>query len=205
MSEYSNIILANGEFPRHEFAINILNNASTIICTDGSANNLINYGIKPDYIIGDLDSLHQHIKSNDENIIRVYDQNKNDLEKAIEYFLTNHSNKKLVILGATGQRDDQNLASLLLLDKYSKSLSISMITNYFKIVVNKGKNIYPSRPGQTISLLPLNMINKITTEGLEYDLLNHKLATNSLGVSNVALDDKFLIDSSENIFVFMEI
>lgn len=205
MSEYSNVILANGEFPRHEFAINILNNASTIICTDGSADNLINYGIKPDYIIGDLDSLHQHIKSYDENIIRVYDQNKNDLEKAIEYFLTNHSNKKLVILGATGQRDDQNLASLLLLDKYSKSLSISMITNYFKIVVNKGKNIYPSRPGQTISLLPLNMINKITTEGLEYDLLNHKLATDSLGVSNVALDDKFLIDSSENIFVFMEI
>ena len=54
-------------------------------------------------------------------------------------------------------------------------------------------------------LLPLKIINNITTEGLKFNLTKDKLTPDSLGISNIALENQFMINSSENIFVFVEI
>ena len=37
------ILLANGEFPKHNNPINLLNNSDCIICCDGAVNSLINF------------------------------------------------------------------------------------------------------------------------------------------------------------------
>jgi thiamine pyrophosphokinase len=182
MSIGDKVILADGEFPTNSYAIKVLQNAPIIICTDGSANNF-----------------------SSEVKVENLDQHNNDLEKAITFFLKKYPGENLTIIGASGLRDDQNLASLLILDKYSKYLSIVMLSNYFKIFINKGKNIYPCKPKQTISLLPLKIINNITTEGLKFNLTKDKLTPDSLGISNIALENQFMINSSENIFVFVEI
>jgi thiamine pyrophosphokinase len=56
--EYSEtVILANGSFPFHEIPVAFLRNASRIICCDGAAQSLIEYGIEPFAIVGDCDSL----------------------------------------------------------------------------------------------------------------------------------------------------
>ena len=57
-----NVILANGEFPTHTLPLKILNSAKNIICTDGSADKLIDINIKPNLVIGDLDSLKKRIR-----------------------------------------------------------------------------------------------------------------------------------------------
>ena len=113
--------------------------------------------------------------------------------------------EKLFILGATGLRDDHNFTNMLLLNKFSSELSISLVTNYYKIIVNKGKNIYPSQPNQQISILPLKKINQISTEGLKYELRETSLDSNSRGISNIALHSEFTIESSDNVFVFLEL
>ncbi len=51
------IILANGQYPTHPAALNKLHTAGTIICTDGSANKLLENGLAPNVIIGDMDSV----------------------------------------------------------------------------------------------------------------------------------------------------
>ena len=205
MSIGGKVILADGEFPTNNYAIKVLQNASTIICTDGSANKLSKINKIPDFIIGDFDSIQNKNNFSSEVKVENLDQHNNDLEKAITFFLKKYPGENLTIIGANGLRDDQNLASLLILDKYSKYLSIVMLSNYFKIFINKGKNIYPCKPKQTISLLPLKIINNITTEGLKFNLTKDKLTPDSLGISNIALENKFMINSSENIFVFVEI
>ena len=50
------IVLANGEFPKHQSALDFLNFDYNIICTDGSADKLEEHGIPPKIIIGDFDS-----------------------------------------------------------------------------------------------------------------------------------------------------
>ena len=205
MSIGDKVILANGEFPTNSYAIKVLQNAPIIICTDGSANQLSKINKIPDFVIGDFDSIENKNNFSIEVKVENSDQNNNDLEKAVEFFLKKYPGENLTIIGANGLRDDHNLANLLILDKFSKYLSIVMLSNYFKIFINKGKNIYSCKPNQTISLLPLKIINNITTEGLKYNLVKDKLTPNSLGISNIALENQFMINSSENIFVFVEI
>ena len=53
MSTGDKVILADGEFPTNSYAIKVLQNASVIICTDGSANKLSKINKIPDFIIGE--------------------------------------------------------------------------------------------------------------------------------------------------------
>ena len=204
MSQH-NVILANGEFPIHSYPLKLINNAKNIICTDGSVNKLIKIGIKANIIIGDMDSLDIGSAEIKKNMILDANQNNSDLEKALIYYLENFKKEKLFILGATGLRDDHNFTNMLLLNKFSSELSISLVTNYYKIIVNKGKNIYPSQPNQQISILPLKRINQISTEGLKYELREASLDSDSRGISNIALHSEFMIESSDNVFVFLEL
>ena len=204
MSQH-NVILANGEFPIHSYPLKLINNAKNIICTDGSVNKLIKIGIKANIIIGDMDSLDISSAEIKKNMIPDANQNNSDLEKALIYYLENFKKEKLFILGATGLRDDHNFTNMLLLNKFSSELSISLVTNYYKIIVNKGKNIYPSQPNQQISILPLKRINQISTEGLKYELREASLDSDSRGISNIALQSEFMIESSDNVFVFLEL
>ena len=147
MSIGDKVILANGEFPTKSYAIKVLQNASIIICTDGSANQLSKINKIPDFIIGDFDSIENKNNFSSEVKVENSDQNNNDLEKAVEFFLKKYPGENLTIIGANGLRDDHNLANLLILDKYSKYLSIVILSNYFKIFINKGKNIYSCNRG----------------------------------------------------------
>ena len=204
MSQH-NVILANGEFPIHSYPLKLINNAKNIICTDGSVNKLMKIGIKANIIIGDMDSLDISSAEIKKNMVTDINQNNSDLEKALIYYLEKFKKEKLFILGATGLRDDHNFTNMLLLNKFSSELSISLVTNYYKIIVNKGKNIYPSQPNQQISILPLKRINQISTEGLKYELRQASLDSDSRGISNIALHSEFMIESSDNVFVFLEL
>ena len=58
-----------------------------LIATDGAANGLIELGIIPHIIIGDLDSFDSTLLPENANsqIIQIVDQEKNDFEKALDY------------------------------------------------------------------------------------------------------------------------
>ena len=64
-------ILANGEFPNHSLPLQILHESKTIICTDGSANTLIDKGIYPSVIIGDMDSVQFDNKHFLANLLKI--------------------------------------------------------------------------------------------------------------------------------------
>ena len=58
------IILANGDFPSHHIPLKKLEEAQSIICLDGAISNLAKNKIKPNLIIGDLDSISAKYKKN---------------------------------------------------------------------------------------------------------------------------------------------
>ena len=57
------LIIANGDFPKHETAIKQIKKCKSIIACDGGANKLIENGYTPDIIIGDLDSISETNKT----------------------------------------------------------------------------------------------------------------------------------------------
>ena len=109
------VVLSNGAFPTGGEALRLLREADLRICCDGAAHRLLAAGWQADVIIGDLDSLASGSGGAFHGeIIRVNDQDSNDLTKAVRY-CHEKGLKKLTILGATGLREDHTLGNISLL------------------------------------------------------------------------------------------
>ena len=64
------VVLANGEFPKHDIPLHELDIAGSIICCDGAVEPLINYGKRPPAIVGEFDSIPQNGKEDLERITK---------------------------------------------------------------------------------------------------------------------------------------
>ena len=195
------IILANGQYPSHPAALNMLHTAGTIICTDGSANKLLENGLTPNVIIGDMDSTTVGQDSFKGLYVKISDQDNTDLDKALEWSKLN-SLSPLTVLGASQLREDHTIGNLILLANYSDELDINFVTDYFTITCHQGKRSFTSFKEQLVSILPVEDIQSITTEGLEFPLIDEPFPISSRGISNRATGHQFIITSSRKIWVF---
>lgn len=194
-------IVANGQFPNHPLPLQILYESKTIICTDGSANLLIDKGINPNVIIGDMDSLLIDNKAFSGQFIKDSNQENTDLEKAFEWCIKNNV-KTINVLGASQQREDHSITNLYLLSTYCDAINLTYVTDYFSITCHEGNRIFSSFKNQIVSILPVKHIQDISTENLKYNLSDEELPISSRGISNQSLNDNFTINSSGKIWVF---
>lgn len=51
------VILASGTFPRRAYPLYLLSHADRLVCCDGTLHSVIRHSLRPDVLIGDLDSL----------------------------------------------------------------------------------------------------------------------------------------------------
>lgn len=51
------VIIANGDYPTAEYALQVVAQSPLVVCCDGGADEFIARGYTPDIIIGDGDSL----------------------------------------------------------------------------------------------------------------------------------------------------
>jgi len=111
---FRTVIIANGAFPRHPVPLSFLCEASRIICCDGATKALLDYGLKPNFIVGDLDSLSLELKCRYSHCLQHdIDQDTNDLTKTVKFCTENQWNE-ITILGATGKREDHSLGNISL-------------------------------------------------------------------------------------------
>ena len=195
------IILANGQYPSHLSALNKLHTAGTIICTDGSANKLLENGLTPNVIIGDMDSTTVDQNSFKGLYVKIIDQDNTDLDKAFEWCKLNNLSP-LTVLGTSQLREDHTIGNLILLANYSDELDINFVTDYFTITCHHGKRSFTSFKQQLVSIVPVEDIQSITTKGLEFPLIDEPFPLSSRGISNRATGHQFIITSSGKIWVF---
>ena len=196
------IVIANGSFPSHPIAKNYLNKSGTIICTDGAADKLIGSGRNPDIIIGDFDSTSIKGKDRIGKWIETRDQNKTDLEKTFEWCIMNNI-KKIVLLGSSGKREDHTIGNLFTLAKYHDEIQCEIITNHAKIICVSGENYIFADTNQNISIIATEPIERITLDGLQYNIKNESLLPSTRAISNKAISDKFYLESTGKVLVFL--
>lgn len=147
------IILANGEFPKHELALHFLQNSPFTVCCDGAANEFIDRGYIPNAIVGDGDSISEQNRKRFTDIIFTdTDQETNDQTKAIEYCLS-QGKKDIIILGATGKREDHTLGNISLLMDYMYIANVKMVTDYGVFMSIKDSGRFECYTGQQISII----------------------------------------------------
>jgi len=194
------ILFGNGEIPKHKIPIQKLKQSGTIISVDGGADKLKTLGLQSHIILGDLDSLKNKKSNYDSLIIELKNQNKSDLEKSLQWCISKGI-KKLSLLGFSGKRDDHAIASILLLNTYSKNIELNYYSDYCKIHFLNGNKKFKSFQGQIISILSINSSTQIKTKGLKYALNNDILKTPTHGISNISLGKQFSIKSSSSILI----
>lgn len=57
------VILASGTFPRKAYPLYLLSHADRLVCCDGTLHSVIRHSLRPDVLIGDLDSLPVGVRS----------------------------------------------------------------------------------------------------------------------------------------------
>ena len=165
----SSVLIANGKKPKNKKIIEILKNAKNVICVDNGYELASELNITPSVVIGDLDSVDINKISKDILIIKDEDQNTNDLEKALNYCLSKNI-RDIILVGATGERDDQNLATILVSLEYIEQLNIEILSDLYSIEFVNGERDFEAIPMGEVSLISMDKENTITTQGLKYNL-----------------------------------
>ena len=199
------VVLADGAFPEHEIPLECLRNASRIICCDGAAGSLLKFGLKPFAIVGDCDSLEPVIlRKYSDRIFKDDDQETNDLTKAVKWCFEK-GYKDIVILGATGKREDHTVGNISLLAEYARFLNVRMITDTGIFYPLLESSSFDSTPGEQVSIFSINSETEITSAGLRYPLNKRKLKNWWEATLNEALGNHFdLFFENGKVIVFME-
>lgn len=200
------IIFANGDTPDRKTFEQWQTSTALIIAADGGTRNALSIDVKPQVIIGDLDSF--DLKDRDwlqkagaEFIVYPTHKDLTDLELALRYAVT-HDATDIVIFSALGGRWDQALANMMLLALpelrrvatriVDHNLSISAIWDRMEI---------HGQAGDGLSLIPIGgAAHGVSIEGCEYPLQDAVLPfASSLGISNVLIEPIAQVSVKEGI------
>jgi len=198
------VLIANGKKPKNKKILEILKNSKNVICIDNGYELASELNITPSVIIGDLDSVDINKINKSILVIKEEDQNTNDLEKTFNYCLSKNI-KNIILVGATGERDDQNLANILISLDYIEQLNIEILSDIYSIKFVIGEREFETESKAEVSLISMDKENIITTKGLRYDLEKSKLLSATHGISNYSIEKKFSISCSSPLIVFRKL
>ena len=164
------VILANGAFPTHAVPLAALRAAERVVCCDGAADKLAAVGLEPAWVVGDLDSASESLRARcRDKVVCVREQETNDLAKAFR-FCVSQGWTDLVIVGATGLREDHTLGNLSLLADFVQEASVLLLTDtgWFTPLLASGS--LPATKGQQVSIFSIDPSTAVSAEGLKYPL-----------------------------------
>jgi thiamine pyrophosphokinase len=188
------LLLCNGEPPSRALLRRLAGEADLIVAADGGANAARRAGIRPDVIIGDLDSIlpGTRKKFRDVRVVRVRRQDNTDLEKALD-LISASGPAAVAVAGATGGRIDFTLGNLSVFWNYARVLDITFVGDGWRAFsAGRRRTVHASR-GTTVSLLPFGACRGITLRGLRYPLKGAAMRPGEIGVSNVVRTSPFSV------------
>jgi len=212
------VIILSGEIRDDAACLSWLTGADRLICADGGARHLQRIGVRPDLLVGDLDSISREDRSWLEKLsvpCREYpvDKDETDSEIALEIALSDlpepHGQHEIIVLAAFGDRPDHVLANQM--------LAVRLAGEGWRLVLTDGINtLYTLTGGQKLTIsLPVQEttsailsvipaggpISGLTySDGLLYPLHKASLPAGSTrGVSNQMLKSPVEISLDEGV------
>src|SRR5215216_4295490 len=202
------VIFANGELPDLDKARSLLQSDDYIICADGGTRHAMALGVRPDIVIGDLDSAEQAALqkySNEGVTVESYppDKNETDLELAINRAVEMNP-KQILVMAALGGRLDQTLANIALLsDAKLSTFDVRLDDGVEEIFLCRDRVQVHGKSGDLVSLIPWQgAASEVQTKNLKWVLAQETLFPDKTrGISNELIGDTAAISISSGLLL----
>lgn len=172
------VILANGTSPSLATLTRHLSAATLFVCADGGANTARLHGLRPDAIVGDMDSATRETLAHfrDVPVVRDVDTERTDSEKALRYVLDRGPFDEIVLLGATAGRLDHVVGHVSLLRRYAGRAPLVLEDDHARAWIATGLVVLDYPAGTVVSFFGIGApAEGVTTENLRYALRDRRL------------------------------
>ena len=184
-------IFTGGAGPRKEDCAEYLARAGLLVAADSGLLLARSFGLRPDYIIGDMDSLPDAAVLEEYEPSRIirhpHEKDCTDTELSLE-FARQHGCDELVILGGGEGRMDHFLA---LYSLFHRDLPpTAWLTGSDQMLYIASRHEIRGRAGREISLFPAGKVPaRMRSRGLKWPLDGLEWSLGDVGISNVVADN----------------
>lgn len=175
------LVVTGGNPPSLELLYKYSKKANLIIGADKGCDSLYKANIKPDYILGDFDSVQKETLNYFEELgvkENKYKKEKDDTDTKIAINLAiTEGAKEIYILGATGTRMDHVLSNLgLMLLGLKNSVRVEIIDEYNKIFLTDKSLKIKGNKGDIVSFHAYSeVVENLSIKGSKYEISNYNL------------------------------
>lgn len=166
-----------------------LAHAPHLVAADGAADRLVDMGVLPDAVIGDMDSIRNPDAWADRSaqFLHLTEQDTTDFEKCL--YATDAPG--YVGVGFTGRRVDHTLAVFhTMLARSDQPVVLVGEADAIALVPAAGLDV-ALEAGTRVSFFPLQPVRGIRSQGLQWSIRGLDMATgHQIGTSNIAQDDQ---------------
>lgn len=199
------VIFLHGDKPQ-EGIKKYIKKSDTIVCADGGTIWAVAYGLMPDIIIGDFDSITPSLKKSlEKEKIEWHtfpkDKDLTDSELALEYVIKK-GYRDILIIGAFGSRIDHMMANFgMFAEAEREGAKIMIVIDKQEIRFIHDQIDLDGQIGEFVSLIPVKGdVTGVTTQGLKWRLYNATLFFGkTIGISNEFISKKVRITLDKGI------
>jgi thiamine pyrophosphokinase len=173
--------------------------AEPLLAADGGANRLGRLGLRPVAVIGDLDSIAPGTRAwlGEERMVHRPDQNRTDLDKAVEYALDELGVGRLTVLGATGGRIDHAVGNLGLLARRALGADLVFAAADHRVVAVTGELALEAVEGEIWSFFTFDPGVRVTLGGVRWPVDGLALDVGAApSISNRASADRVTVHAT---------
>ena len=200
------MLIANAPLRWHPRLAAMATSAQPLLAADGGANHLARIGLRPTVVVGDLDSVSPNTRAwlGEECMVDRPDQDRTDLDKALEYGFEELGITNLTVLAALGGRTDHDLGNLGLLARLAMGDRLTYEAADQTVLAVAGEASLAANPGETWSFWTFDPTVRVTVEGVRWPLDNVSIdAGNRPSISNETVGNHVEISATGGSVIVM--
>jgi len=198
--------VANAPLHWHPRLVSLASSAALLLAADGGANHLARLGLRPTAVVGDLDSISPETRAwlGEDSVIDRPDENRTDLDKALEYAFNELEIRNLTVLAALGGRTDHDLGNLGLLARMALGERLIFEAADETVLAVTAEISLVAKPGEIWSFWTFDPTVRVTVEGVRWPMRDADIAaSNRPSISNEAVSDHVRITATGGSVIVM--